>query len=282
MARRPHFEVPMSRLATWSSRVAMFSLAVTALSIIIVRSNLLELEPALATFGAALALAALAMLLAFASFVAIWRQGLGGLGRALTGLFVGLLLLAYPAYLGYRGWKLPPINDISTDTANPPAFTALAAQRPPGHLAYPGAAVAAKQRAAYPDLAPLQEDATPQRVYRAVLGVVIKRKWQLVDAHPPGGARRSGTIELTARTPIMGFRDDISIRINPDEDGSVIDVRSASRLGVHDFGANASRVRALLEDIDDAVGDLPAEPQAEPEKEKKPAKRPTTRRAPRR
>ena len=57
-------------------------------------------------------------------------------------------------------------------------------------------------------------------------------------------------IEAVARTPIMGFRDDVAIRIRPDDDGSKIDVRSASRYGRHDFGGNASRIRSLLEDIE--------------------------------
>jgi hypothetical protein len=63
----------------------------------------------------------------------------------------------------------------------------------------------------------------------------------------------------------MGFRDDVVIRISPVGPGSRVDVRSASRFGEHDFGANASRVRSLLEDIDDAAGSAP-EPKPEPEK----------------
>jgi len=269
----------MSRLAAWSRRLAVFALAVAALSIVIVRSNLLELEPALATFGAALGLAGLAVLLALASFATIWRQGLGGLGRALTGLLLGLMLLAYPAYLGYRATRLPALTDISTDTANPPRFDVLARERPPGRVAYP-AATAARQRAAYPDLVPLQEDLAPQLAYRAALGVVLQRKWQLVDAHPPGGVRRDGTIEAVARTPIMGFRDDVVIRLTPVADGTLIDVRSAARFGSQDFGTNASRVRSLLDDIDEAAGALAPELQPEPDKDKNSVTNRPVRRAP--
>jgi len=70
----------------------------------------------------------------------------------------------------------------------------------------------------------------------------------------------------------------VVIRVAPSEDGARIDVRSASRYGTHDFGANAARIRSLLEDIDDAAGEISPEPQpAAPEKEKKPAKRPPRR-----
>ena len=140
MARRPSFNnEPVSRLAAWSGRLALFALAVAALSVIILRSGLLEIVPALATFAAALIFAALAVLLALASFVVIWRQGLSGLGYALLALFLGLLLLAYPAYLGYRASKLPAISDITTDPVNPPRFDVLARLRPRGRVNYAGA-----------------------------------------------------------------------------------------------------------------------------------------------
>lgn len=272
MARRPNFgDEPVSRLAAWSRRLALFSLAVAALSIVIVRSGLLEIEPALATFAAALVFAALAVLLSFLAFIVIWRQGLSGLGSAVLGLFLGLLLLAYPGYLGYRASKLPAISDITTDPANPPRFDVLARQRPPGRNDYPGSAVAQAQRAAYPDITPLQESAPPKQVYDVALALVTKRKWRVASASPPTG-RRDAVIEATARTPIMGFRDDVVIRVSADPDGARVDVRSASRYGMSDLGTNAARVHSLLEDIDDAVGSAP-EPRPEPAKKASPPKR---------
>jgi uncharacterized protein (DUF1499 family) len=264
MSRRPFHDVPISKTAIWSSRFAFFAFAVAALSIIIVRSNLLEIGPALTTFAAALGFAALAILLAFAAFVVIWRQGSAGLGRALLGLFLGLVLLAYPAFLGIRALKLPAISDVTTDTDNPPRFESLARQRPPDRVAYPGAAVAALQHAGYPDIAPLDLDAPAKLAYDAALALVTKRKWTIVDARGPALGRRDGVIEAVARTPIMGFRDDIVIRLTPTGQGTRVDMRSASRVGSHDFGANASRVRSLLEDLDDTVSSTP-EPRVLPQ-----------------
>lgn len=274
MTRRASFGAePQSRLAVWSGRFGLFALAVTVLSVVIVRSGLLEIVPALTTFAAALIFAGLAVLFALASFVVIWRQGLAGLGSALLGLLLGLLLLAYPGYLGYRASKLPAISDITTDTANPPRFDVLARLRPRGRAAYPGAAVAERQRAAYPDIAPLQLSVTPKVAYDTALTLATKRKWLVVDSRPPAPGRRDGVIEAVARTPIMGFRDDVAIRVSPTAQGSRVDVRSASRYGFHDFGANASRVRTLLDDIDEAAGNAP-EPKPEPEPEKlRPVKR---------
>ncbi|MDI1345561.1 MAG: DUF1499 domain-containing protein [Pseudolabrys sp.] len=264
MARRPFNDEPISGLAAWSSRLALFSLVVAGLSVVILRSNLLEIEPALATVAAALILAALAIGLALLAFVAIWRQGLAGLGRAILGLTLGAVLLAYPAYLAQRAYRYPAISDVTTDPANPPRYTALAAQRPKHRIVYP-AGNARLQRAAYPDIVPLQLTLPLRTSYAVVLGVLNKRKWQLVESAPPTGNRAEATIEATARTLLMGFRDDIAIRV---------DLRSASRFGWHDFGANASRLRSLLEDIDEASNNAP-EPKPEAPPEKKPApKRP--------
>jgi uncharacterized protein (DUF1499 family) len=79
---------------------------------------------------------------------------------------------------------------------------------------------------------------------------------------------RDGVIEAVARTPILGFRDDVVVRIRPTVDGTRIDVRSASRYGRHDLGTNAKRVRSLIDDIDDVL----ARPQ--PEKKPPPAPKP--------
>jgi uncharacterized protein (DUF1499 family) len=207
----------------------------------------------------------------------IWRQGLAGLGRAVLGLLLGLLLLAYPGYLGYRAVKLPAIFDITTDPANPPRFDVLSRLRPPDRSTYPGAAVAELQRKAYPEIGPLQLSIPPKAAYDVVLAFVTKRKWSVVDARSPAAGRREGVIEAVARTPIMGFRDDVVIRVSPAGQETRIDMRSASRYGLHDFGANASRIRSFLEDVDDAVNNAP-EPRPEPKKKEPPPKRSNDRR----
>ena len=272
MARRPFHDDKISKTAVWSSRLGLFAFVVAALSIIIVRSALLEIVPALATFAAALVFAVLAILLAFAGFVVVWRQGVSGLGRALLGLFLGLALLAYPSYLGLRASKLPAISDITTDPVNPPRFDTLARMRPRDRVDYSGQATAALQRAAYPDIVPLDLDVPVKVAYDAALALVTKRKWSIGDARAPGPGRRDGLIEAVARTPIMGFRDDVVIRVVPFGQGTRIDMRSASRVGTHDLGANASRIRSMFEDIDDLVSSAP-EPRSAPEKKAPPAKK---------
>ena len=256
MVRRRISEQPTSRLAIWSRRIALFSLVATFIAIIIVRSGALEIVPALSTLGGALALAVLAILLAFGAAVSIWKEGVGGIGEAVTGLLIGLALIAYPLYVGARAYKLPAIYDITTDPIDPPRFDAIARLRPrdANPVAYAGLYTAEQQRLAYSDIEPDLTSASPQEAYDAALKVITKRKWHVVDARPPQGtAPRDGLIEAIARTPILGFRDDVAVRVRATHEGARIDVRSASRYGRHDLGTNAARVRSLIEDIDDIL-----------------------------
>jgi len=279
MVHRRITEEPKSRLAVWASRLALFALAAAVLSTLIVRSDLLEIVPALTTIAAALALAGTAIILAVGGLIVIWREGLDGVGAAVAAMFIGFALLAYPAYLGSKAYRLPAINDITTDPTDPPRLEALARVRRQGSnpAAYPGAAVAAQQAEAYPDIEPLSLSASPLVVYETVYRLITKQKWRIVESRRPLPGRRDGHIEAVARTPIMGFRDDIVVRIRPERDGARVDIRSASRYGKHDLGTNAARVASLLEEIDTAIDALPPASRS-PEPPAQEAPRPSRRR----
>ncbi len=250
--RRIVVKEPPSRLAIWARRCALFSLAATVLVILFVRAGWIETGPSLGAMFGALAMAGLAILLALAALAVIWRDGIPGVGHSLAAIFIGAGLLAYPAYLGTRYLRTPPINDVSTDLQDPPRFEQAARFRPRGTAAYPGGEAAEMQRAAYPDLDTLQVATNAQIAFEAARSVLAKRRWTIILDRPPAG-RRDGQIEAIARTPVLGFREDVAVRIRSAQDGVNIDVRSASRYGRHDLGSNAARVRRLLEDIDDAV-----------------------------
>src|SRR5436190_8189186 len=271
LARRIQTD-PTSRLAIWARRVAGFAIAVMLLAIVIMRAGILEIVPSLATVGGAFILAGIAMLLACAAFIVIWREGLGGLGMAVTAMLVGIAILGYPAYLGAKAYRLPAIADITTDPIDPPRFEAIARlrSRDANPIVYAGLRAAELQRAAYPSIEPLIVSVPPQIAYDAAVEVVTKRKWRIVDARTPQVGRRDGRIEAVARTLILGFRDDVVVRVRSDPDGARVDIRSTSRYGRHDFGTNAARVSGLSEAIDEAVDNL--KPEKAPELAKKPKK----------
>lgn len=262
---------PTSRLAIWARRVAGFSVAVLLLGIVIVRGGLLEIIPSLAAVGGAFLLAAIAIVLSLGAFIVIWREGNAGFGMAITALLVGVAILAYPTYLGVKAYRLPAIYDITTDPIDPPRFEQIARLRPreANPIVYAGLRAAELQKAAYPNVEPLIVSATPQVAYEAAIQVITKRKWRIVDARAPLAGRRDGRIEAVARTPILGFRDDVVLRVRADPDGARVDIRSTSRYGRHDFGTNAARIVALSEAIDDAVGDVVPEKPSEAVKKAK-------------
>jgi hypothetical protein len=259
MARRfsaPYQSEPVSGLATWSRNLALFSIIAVVVSILIVRFGFLEMKPALATFFGALALAGLSILVGLAAFAAIWQNGSRGMSRILLALLIDAVILAYPAYLGLQYRKLPPIHDITTDPIDPPRFEALARLRSgegANSAVYAGLYSAEQQRLAYPDIDTVELEVPPQRAYDVTLALVNKRKWLVIDERPPQPPRRIGRIEAVARTPIMGFREDVSIRVTPDGEDSRVDIRSSSRYFKSDLGSNAARVSKLIDDINTAA-----------------------------
>lgn len=153
--------------------------------------------------------------------------------------------LAYmPLTYTLKANSVPPIHDISTDTDNPPVFVAIAPLRAgsPNKTEYDGADTAAKQKDAYPDVKPLILEVPPAHAFaKALAAAKAMPDWQIVAS-----VEAEGRIEATATTRFMAFKDDIVIRVTAEGAGSRIDVRSKSRRGASDVGANAARILAYL------------------------------------
>ena len=259
MARRfsaPYQSEPVSSLASWARNLAVFAVVAVVVSIIIVRFDFLEPKPALATFLGGLAIAGVSILFGLAGFAAIWQNGSRGMARILLAFLIDGAILAYPAYLGLQYRKLPPIYDITTDPIDPPRFDALARLRTgdgTNTAVYAGLYSAEQQRRFYPEVEPVELEISVDRAYAIALQLVHKRKWIVIDERAPQPPRRLGRIEAVARTPIMGFREDVSIRVVADGDDSRVDIRSASRNFDSDLGSNAARVKQFIDDLNAAA-----------------------------
>jgi uncharacterized protein (DUF1499 family) len=183
------------------------------------------------------------------------------MARILLAFLIDGAILAYPAYQALLYSKLPHIYDITTDPIDPPRFEALAPLRNgdgTNTAVYAGLYAAEQQQKAYPDIEPVQLELPPERAFALALRLVNRRKWFVVDERAPQPPRRIGRIEAIARTPIMGFREDVSIRVQPDGDDSRIDIRSASRYFDSDIGSNAARVNKFIDDLN-AAGEAEAQ-----------------------
>jgi uncharacterized protein (DUF1499 family) len=250
--RRLIIEEPISRAAVWSRRVAWFSLVVTVIAVALMRFQIVELLPGFVSLATGLGLALGAVGLALLAFVRIWTEGRRGVGAAAGGLLVAFVVLAWPGWHAVKALALPAINDVTTDTENPPAFarSRVALERRDGRIPPdPPPETRRRQREAYTQIAPLTLDLPPEESFELARRAALNRGWQVIEAVPPGGRVGLGRIEAIDRTFLLRMPDDITVRIRPRADGARIDVRSASRLGTHDLGQNAQRIRAYLDEI---------------------------------
>lgn len=250
--RRLIIEEPVSRAAIWSPRVAWFALVVTVMAVLLIRFERVELGGGLAALATGLWLALCAAALSGLAFVRIWTEGRRGVGSAVWGLLIAAVVLAWPSWHGLSALRLPALTDVTTDIENPPAFSrsraVLEARRgrvPPD----PPAEERVAQRGAYARIAPLTLDIPPEAAFALVQKAAANRGWRTIEAVKPGGRIGLGRLEAVDRTFLLRIPDDVTIRIRPRADGTRIDVRSASRIGRHDLGANAVRIRRFLEEL---------------------------------
>ena len=241
-----------SRLARWSGRLALFFSALTLTGMVLHRLTSFPTPVAINLFAASAVGLMLAVLLGLLSLLGIWRKGYAGAGGAVLGLFLPLLFLGWPLAFVPALLKLPRINDIATDPAAAPRFEALAPQRTAvaKPVAYPGEPVAGLQQGAYPDLRGISIDRPTEEAFELVEEAVRKLKWRVAASEAPNSkGGRPGTIEATDQTLLLGFPDDIAIRVTGNNVHSRIDIRSASRYGTFDFGQNATRIRRFYGEV---------------------------------
>lgn len=179
-----------------------------------------------------------------------------------------LLALVYAGWVGsyaIASFTTPAIHDISTDLADPPGFRTLT-MRPDNLDAIPG-----MDDESMKGMSPQQrwvlvhqkeyDDIRSVRINEPVPSVVAKaerlakaRGWDVALALP-----EEGRLEATETSSLFRFKDDVVLRVKPTEtgEGSIVDMRSISRVGVGDLGANAKRVRSFLADLSGTVTAVP-------------------------
>ncbi|MCB1675331.1 MAG: DUF1499 domain-containing protein [Halioglobus sp.] len=227
----------MPGLINWIGYLAITLLLALPLAVLTVRAGAWQqglMIYAAACLGAALLLL-LAVVLMWLPRFAHWRREL--LGRALIALPGTVLLLSV---LTGRG-DYPPIHDITTDTDDVPVFVAAPAQREAASNTLEVVpATIAVQRATLPDIQTLRTQLPIDEAFDRAAQVAADMGWDIYHRD-----RDAGTIEALATTPIMGFRDDVVVRVRSDARGTLVDLRSVSRVGVGDMGANARRILAF-------------------------------------
>lgn len=145
--------------------------------------------------------------------------------------------------------SVPPIHDITTDTADPPQFDAIVDLRAEtdnsleyGSEQLPAEELAAMQERAYPEVRSLETELSVAEALERAATVLEDQGLEVVHVDD-----ERGTVEAVATTFWFGFKDDLIVRVRQGDAGAVVDVRSVSRVGQSDIGANAARIRKFLE-----------------------------------
>lgn len=236
------------RLAKWGPRLAVLALAAGIASGLGHRLGLWHYGVSFKIlFPAAWAGLAGAVICLVAAFLT--RPGRAGPVRAgfvpaLVGVVLGAAVAWVPWQARQVAYSVPAIHDITTDTDNPPLFVDVLALRAdaPNSAEYGGPELVKMQQEGYPGLTGLHPDAAPADVLAAAEKVALAMGWEIVAV-----VADEGRLEATDTTFWFGFKDDVVVRVAAaDGAGSVVDIRSVSRVGRSDVGANARRIEDFL------------------------------------
>ena len=194
------------------------------------------------------------LLLAAATLIASQLLKIKNAGKFVSIAAIGALV-AWVAYLIPESFRpgenenYPPIHDISTNRVNPPEFFAVAPLRAdaPNTLIYGGSNNMTSERLieltneAYPDLVTQRYSESVNVIFEKALAAVDDLGWELVAQDAS-----AGRIEATGTTFWFRLKDDVVIKIDQQGSDTAVDVRSVSRVGTGDVGANAIRMRKLF------------------------------------
>jgi len=216
------------------------------LALVGARVGILPPMPAFGIFG--IAMLALIVCIFVTVIGLILSKGTGGGASAVrvwSALTVAILIMAVSVSQQPESSGSSPIHDITTDIGNPPSFEAIVplrkasgARNPPE---YAGKEAATIQKAIYPEIVTLTVEKPTDEVFVAAEKVARDLGWEIIRADPD-----SGQIEATATTYWFRFKDDVVIRLTPRGNESYVDIRSKSRIGQGDMGANAGRIKDFL------------------------------------
>ncbi len=201
---------------------------------------------------------------------------------ALAATLIAAFTLFRLAGMGAQAAALPPLHDIQTDWENPiqysdaimaartaqgetnpvldaPTVPDYAEERWPGtagrlvsEVQEEAEAKAAGKGTVYPALESLYFDAAPADVAAIAERVMSKKGWEIVTATPESASAGDEIqVEATATSGWFGFKDDIAVRLRPDNGVTRVDIRSTSRVGLSDLGANSARVYGLMVELED-------------------------------
>jgi uncharacterized protein (DUF1499 family) len=237
----------MIKAMSWTSRIIWSALLLSVLILVLApllsRFGILPFMLGFYGIGIAALIAIIAALIALVRMVPVLRDQ--GKTHLLGALVIGLLIPGYLFYLFSGARAAPPIHDVTTNLNNPPQFETITPRQYEGPRLFTKVQRRALHEVGYRKLAPLVVEASVQKATQAALEAINSMGMNVAASDTA-----AGHIEATDTTFWFGFKDDVVVRVEESpEGGSVIDIRSVSRVGIGDVGANAKRIKAIQDKI---------------------------------
>lgn len=280
-----------SASARWCERIAILCLPYFVIVILLHRFEEITTPQTFRLIAFGLLMILVSLFLGIRAFFDLWNFGRKGGRATIRGMVISLLLFLPFGWFAYLAVEKPMINDISTNPFAPPPF--LTADEFRRHKAGEGINqltvyddnYAEQLLAAYPEISSRRYNAGALRIYDVVRGLILKRGWEIIDQaglpEDPAGGDDSDVdeqsasavavasdqpadgveasipldirIEAVSTSLVFGFPRDIVIQIVSESESTLVDMRSASRWGAHDYGENAAAIDKFLSDLDAAL-----------------------------
>nr|WP_269468110.1 DUF1499 domain-containing protein [Devosia ureilytica] len=238
-----------SKWAVLARRLGGLAVPLTLVPVIMHRERFLDSSAFLTVALFACLVAGLAVLAALVALVRLWYTGDQGWGRALAGLFLGLLCLAPFAYYGSLALRYPIVTDIATAPRGqlPLIFEPDTANMPPPRLL-----TADEQQRYFPNATTRSYPLDPLQLFALVEHLVQEQGWDIRQRREPGPGNAPGGINARVLT-LVGWREEAVLRVSAVANGAAVDMRSASIGALHDLGSNGERISDFLVALDNKV-----------------------------
>jgi len=238
--------VRTSKWAVWSRRIGALALPLAAIPVLLHREHIITSDNFILIEEIALGLAAIAVLSAIIAFVRLWFTGDRGWWRATVALICSAIVLAPAGYFAYQYVHQPSAADVSTDFTDPPTLVSFVESR------FTGPDERARLEATYPNARSRNYPITAPQLFDTVSDLVDDRGWDVRSTRAPQSELDTGQVNAIVTT-LLGFREEVAIRISGNSDGTTIAMRSTSLSDFPDFGENGTRIEAFLLDLDNQI-----------------------------
>jgi hypothetical protein len=235
-----------SKWAIWARRVGALALPLAFIPVLLHRARFITSDNFIVIEAIALGLAVAAVLMALVAFGRLWFTGDQGWWRASLAFIFGVLCLLPAGYFGYLAWQRPNSPDVTTDYTNPLPLVSSIDQ----HFMTP--ADRARLDAEFPNARSRNYPIAAPDMFDAVAALVDDREWDVRSSRKPATPLDSGQINAIVTT-LLGFRQEVAIRVTGATDGATVAMRSVSLTPMPDFGENGQRIEAFLLDLDNQV-----------------------------